>query len=140
MACGIRGDSNLKGVKLPGEVDIDSLETKLCMFADDTQIINKDEDSLTQLNDVLSTYETVSGSKINFDKTKGLYIGSARNRRPTSTTIQWVTGNVKTMGIHHGYGIQDYNIWKSIIEKIKSCIHIWKSRNLTYGVKLLYLK
>ena len=38
------------------------------MFADDdTQIINKDEDSLKKSFDVLSTYEKASGSKINFD-------------------------------------------------------------------------
>jgi hypothetical protein len=43
MACALRGDSGIKGVRLPGEADIDSLETKLCMFANDTQIINKDE-------------------------------------------------------------------------------------------------
>ena len=59
--------------------------------------------------------------------------------RPTFTQIKWVTWNVKTLGIHHGYVIQDDNIWKSIIEKMKSCIHVWKSRNLTCGVKLLYL-
>ena len=46
MACALRGDNDIKGVKLPGEGDIDSVETKLCMFADDTQIINKDDDSL----------------------------------------------------------------------------------------------
>ena len=46
MACAIRRDSDIKGVKLSGEGDIDSLETKFCMFADDTQMINKDEDSL----------------------------------------------------------------------------------------------
>jgi len=46
MACALRGDSDIKGVKLPAEGDIDSLETKLFMFADDTQITNKDEDSL----------------------------------------------------------------------------------------------
>jgi len=46
MACALRGNSDIKGVKLPGEGDIDSVETKLCMFADDIQIINKDEDSL----------------------------------------------------------------------------------------------
>ena len=34
--------------------------------------------------------------------------------------IKWVTGNVKTLGIHHGYDIQDDDIWKSILEKIKS--------------------
>jgi hypothetical protein len=43
MACALRGDSDISGVKLPGEGDVYSLETKLCMFDDDTQIINKDE-------------------------------------------------------------------------------------------------
>ena len=52
-----KGDRDNKGVKLPGEGDIDSLESKLCMFADDTQIINKDEDSLKKSFDVLSLYE-----------------------------------------------------------------------------------
>ena len=61
MACALRGDSDIKGVKLPGEGDIDSLETKLCMFADDTQIINKDEDSLRKAFDDLSNYEKASG-------------------------------------------------------------------------------
>jgi hypothetical protein len=37
---------------------------------------------------------------MNFDKTKDLYIGSARNERPTFTKIKWVTGNVKTLGMH----------------------------------------
>jgi hypothetical protein len=39
---------------------------------------------------VLSTYEKASGRTINVDETKGLYIGSARNRRPTFTKIKWV--------------------------------------------------
>ena len=52
-----KGDRDIKGVKLPGEGNIDSLESKLCMFADDTQIINKDEDSLKKSFHVLSPYE-----------------------------------------------------------------------------------
>ena len=85
----LKWGSDIKGVKLPGEGDIESLETKVYMFADDdTQIINKDEDSLKKSFDVLSTYEKASGSKIKFDKTKGLHIGSARNRRPTFTKIK----------------------------------------------------
>ena len=31
--------------------------------------------------------------------------------------MYWVTGNVKTLSMHHGYDIQDNNIWKSIVEK-----------------------
>ena len=42
--------------------------------------------------------------------------------------------------MHHGYDIQDDNIWKSIIEKMKSCLHVWKSRNLTYVSKTLIIK
>ena len=44
MACALRGWGcrDIKGEKLPGEGDMHSLETRLYMFADDTQIINKD--------------------------------------------------------------------------------------------------
>ena len=53
--------------------------------------------------------------------------------------MYWVTGNVKTLSMHHGYDIQDNNIWKSIIEKkMKSCIHVWKSRNKTNRGKNSY--
>jgi len=58
------------------------------MFADDTQIINKDEDSPKKSFNVLSTYEKASVSKINLDKTKGLYMGTVRNSRPTFTNIK----------------------------------------------------
>jgi hypothetical protein len=47
---------------------------------------------------------------------------------------------VDVLGMHHGYDIQDDNIWKSIIEKMKSCLHVWKSRNLTYVSKTLIIK
>lgn len=42
-------------------------------------------------------------------------------------------GNVKTSGVCHGYEIDDDNrcIWRKIIEKLKNCIHVWKSRKLT---------
>jgi hypothetical protein len=43
--------------------------------------------------------------------------------------------NAKTLGIHHGYNIQNDDIWKSIIDKMKNCVHVWKSRNLTYTME-----
>jgi hypothetical protein len=47
-------------------------------------------------------------SKINLDKTKVYTLA---------------------LGMHHGYDIQDDDIWKSIVEKMKSYIHVWKRRN-----------
>ncbi|XP_063447938.1 uncharacterized protein LOC134727487 [Mytilus trossulus] len=41
MACAIRGDIKIEGLKLPGGGG-NFIETKLCMFADDTQDIQKD--------------------------------------------------------------------------------------------------
>ena len=69
-----------------------------------------------------------------------MYIGSAKNNRPTFTKIVWTKDNVKTLGIHHGYNIQNDEIWKSIIDKMKNCVHVWKSRNLTYTGKTLIVK
>ena len=97
VACAIRGDSEIQGIKLPG-------------------------------------------SKVNYEKTKGMYIGSAKNNRPKFTKIVWTKDNVKTLGIHHGYNIQNDEIWKSIIDKMKNCVHVWKSRNLTYTGKTLIVK
>jgi hypothetical protein len=55
----------------------------------------------------------------------------------TFTKIVWTKDNVKTLGIHHGYNIQNDDIWKSIIDEMKNCVHVWKSRNLTYTGKTL---
>ena len=55
--------------------------------------------SLLLLRDILTIYEKASGSKVNYEKTKGMYIGSAKNNRPKFTKIVWTKDNVKTLGI-----------------------------------------
>jgi hypothetical protein len=69
-----------------------------------------------------------------------LYIGSAKNNRPMFAKIVWAKDNVKTLGIHHGYNIQNEEIWKSIIDKMNNYVHVWISRNLTYAGKTLIVK
>ena len=66
---------------------------------------------------VITIYEKASGSKVNYENTKGIYmyIGSAKNNRPKYTKIVWTKDNAKTLGIHHGYNIHNDEIWKSII-------------------------
>ena len=41
VAFAIRGDSEIQGVKLPKEKDREYIETKLCMFVDDTKLFKK---------------------------------------------------------------------------------------------------
>jgi hypothetical protein len=74
MACAIRGNNDIKGIKLPDERGGAELQTKISMFADNAQLFNKDERSLEKSFDILSKYEKASGSRINYNKTKAIFV------------------------------------------------------------------
>ena len=131
MACAIRGNNDIKEIKLPGESGGKELEAKISMFADDTQLFNKDERSVEKSFDILSKYEKASRSRINYNKTKAISIGTARHRKPKFNKISWIKENVKTLGVHHGYNVDNDKIWKDIIDRMKNCIQVWKSRKLS---------
>jgi hypothetical protein len=79
----------------PGEQGGRELEAKISMFTDDTQLFNKDERSVEKSFDILSKYENASGSRINYDKTKAISIGTARHRKSKFNKISWIKENVK---------------------------------------------
>ena len=56
------------------------------------------------------------------------------------TQISWTRNCVKTLGIYHGYNIDDNDIWRKLISKIKNCMHVWKTRNLSFEGKTLIIK
>ena len=88
----------------------------------------------------MKCFENASGAKVNKNKTFGLYTGAWKNKIPEFNDIKWTTTNIKTLGIHHGYEIDDATIWLEKINKIKNCIQVWKSRDLTYKGKVLIIK
>ena len=97
----------------------------------------------TQLKKVLNqllNIKKASGSRINLNKTIGLYIGRWKNKIPIYTQISWTRNCVKTLGIYHGYNIDDNYIWRKLISKIKNCMHVWKTRNLSFEGKTLIIK
>ena len=58
----------------------------------------------------------------------------------TTKAYNFTKDNVKTLGIHHGYNIDETAIWLEKINKMKNCIKIWKSRDLTLIGKVLVIK
>ena len=80
MTCTIRADPDIEDIKIPGESSI--IETKISMFADDTQLLNKNEKSVENSFKILHIYKLASGARINVDKTKGLLIGRLKGRKP----------------------------------------------------------
>jgi hypothetical protein len=65
------------------------------------------------------------------------YAGRLRGKRPRFTKIPWVTDNIKSLGVFHGYNINTDAVWKTIINQMKCCTQIWKTRNLTFKGNLL---
>ena len=59
MACVIRGTDEIKRIQMPGSENV--LESKICMFANDTHFFNKNEESVEQDFKILVKYEKVSG-------------------------------------------------------------------------------
>jgi hypothetical protein len=56
------------------------------------------------------------------------------------TSLSWISDNIKTLGVFHGYNKDTDDIWKKIINKMKSCTQVWKTRNLTFKGKTLIVK
>jgi hypothetical protein len=62
-------------------------ESKLNMWADDIQIFIRTIPSFKQLFKRLETYEKCSESQVNYVKTKGILLGTWRNKPPTTGKI-----------------------------------------------------
>jgi hypothetical protein len=139
MAASIRNNVNIHGIKLPSHTDT-QIEAKINMFADDTQLINRTDESIAETFKTLDTYERASGAKINTHKTKGMFIGKWKNKKSSNHHITWTKHPIKALGVLHGYGIDTKQTWKSKIDKIKSCLQVWKTRDLTYAGKVNILK
>jgi len=139
MAAAIRNNPNIQGIKLPSHENR-FLETRISQFVDDTQLFCKNEASLPHLFSNLANYEQASGAKMNKTKTTGLLIGSLRQNSHKFKEINWTRGFVKTLGVTHGYDIDNDAIWMEKIKKIKACLSVWKMQNVTYQGKVLVIK
>ena len=72
----IRNNNDIHGII------IDNKEYKISQYADDTQLfllINGSENFLRETLDILQNFYTMSGLRMNAEKTKAIWIGSLSN-------------------------------------------------------------
>ena len=87
----------------------------------------------------------ISGLKVNFEKTKVLWVGSAKERGPIQCDkpdISWVKGKVFALGV---WFAADRNVmlcsnYDERITKIKNVIELWLFRGLTLIGKITLIK
>ena len=96
LALQLRANPNIVGFRIGGEKIVSA------HYMDDATIIIKQNRCFKEVIKDLAQYEEASGAKVNYKKTKGLWVGSWKGRRCTPLDIEWTSGNVKNLGVYFG--------------------------------------
>ena len=138
LANHIRQSEAIGGIKLYNEVEV-----RLSQYADDLILfLDKRPQSITRAISEISTYSSLSGLKLNVEKTKCLSIGLHSNANPVdSNEVQYVN-ELKILGIvfkNNNETIFTTNL-KLKLPQIKNQILHWKRRHLTMLGKITVIK
>ena len=140
MATMVRQCESIKGVNING------LEKKLVLFADDTTFFLKNTLSLTKVLEVLEHFSNFSSLKLNKKKSEAGWLGKqSLDISSQFNDIKWInfhqTG-IKILGVYISYNNKfSYdNNFKRIITNFQTMLSIWKSRNLTVFGKIQIIR
>ena len=126
----IRTLDEIKGLKLPGS----NLEVKLSMYADDSTAILTNDSSAQKYFYWVKMFGKISGAKINYDKSKGLYLGKWKNRSDHPFGISWIKYN-KILGYYFGSHFSQDDVWSNIFLKFDRTLNLWSLRHLSFKGK-----
>ena len=126
----IRNLDDIKGFKLPGS----NSEVKLSLYADDSTALLTSDSSVRKYFYWVKLFGQVSGAKINYDKSKGMYLGKWKTRSDHPFGISWID-NHKILGYRFGSRFSEDDIWSKIFVKIDRTLNLWNSRKLSFKGK-----
>ena len=140
LAIQIRENKNIKGIQ------INEIEQKIGLMADDTTLFLADLHSLSIAISTFKNFEKYSGLKLNLNKTEIIPIGKSKRNQTILpldlTDIKVVEGPFKALGIWYSYDkneIQDLNL-ENRLKNMNIIINIWKSRSLSLKGKITIIK
>ena len=82
LACQIRSDDDIKGIKIPGVEE----KVIISLYADDTNLFLNKEDSMDHVYEILEGWCKASGAKFNIEKTEIVPIGTPDHRQRMTET------------------------------------------------------
>ena len=136
----IRNCDQIKGICV---LDV---ECKISQYADDTTLIlDGSEKSMHQSFSLLDSFASISGLRINYEKTEALWIGDMRFQRrkiAAYKNISWPSHKVKALGVWLST-IKEESITLNYEEKkeiISKTIENWQFRRLTPLGKIVVVK
>ena len=126
----IRNLDEIKGLKMPGT----NLEVKQTIYADDDTTILTSETSASKFFYWLKLFSRISGSKVNYDKTFGMFLGKWKNRSDHPFGISWVKSH-KILGYTFGPESDTDEFWAGIFLKFDKTLNLWSKRQLSFKGK-----
>ena len=136
----IEKSSSIKGIT------IGKHSYKLTQFADDTTIfLDGRTESLQATFNVLETFGSISGLKMNTEKTKLIWIGSKKHCKEklnVSSKLHWGDSDFNLLGIDFSIELTqmpELN-YKKVILRVKQTLNSWRHRYLTPIGKITVIK
>lgn len=140
MAIRIRNNSNVKGIQV--KLDTKTHNLKISQLADDTTLFLGSKDEIVNALNLIETFGTFSGLKLNREKTEGIWVGKLKSCKDKVGGVNFSEKPVKALGIYFGHNKEECDKlnWEKRINKVESLITSWKKRNLTILGKILIIR
>ena len=138
----LRGSSEISGISIPNtNIHIN----KILQYADDTSLFLKDEHELESALSIIESFSTVSGLKLNRQKSTALPLGGYICTDPSTTNVKWLKPNeyIKILGVYFSADKEASTIelnWKSKIDSILRLVNNWNKRNISMYGKIILCK
>ena len=132
----IRQNENIKGITVDGK------EHKVIQYADMTVCV-ENTNSIDTVIEIMHEFKQCSGLKLNFKKTKGIWLGKLKDYGlRTYKNISWTGNPVKCLGIYIGHNKEKcYKLnWQNKLNKIENILQQWHKRKLSLYGKVEVLK
>ena len=136
MSNKIRQSNDITGISLF------SKEIKLSQFADDTNLLCADLESVENSLRSVNSFGDISGLRLNIERTKATGLGKWENRTTKPLSLKWVKNPTKILGIYFSYDIKGNNQlnFDHKIQKLQTNLDMWRSRDLTLFGRVLTIK
>lgn len=133
LAAMLYRETQVSGVRVPG-----GREVKIFQYADDTNLLLRDTESLESALHVLNVYCLASGARVNFEKSFIAFCGSVAPA-PVSVPLRDAGSSYRVLGVLLGRDQKECaeKMWEKLIGDIKGILTLWKFRNLTLKGKVL---
>ena len=127
-------------------ISLNNINFKMTQFADDTTLfLDGSKDSLVAALNTLEIFGSLSGLKVNTEKTKIIWLGRKKHSRDKfeiKQQLDWGTTKFKLLGLNFSVDIDDIPSinYTTLLNDIAKILSKWRRRNLTPIGKISIVK